>query len=203
MGISKKSAPALAAALLTSLAGCTSVSSNYGGVVKQTNSARLMVCHGFDCRNQTKLDLTHADSLRFASIMAKGAASAASERSAIATAVSYFEDRAGQAIGVRDTAKSTIAQSGRMGQMDCIDESTNTRTLLLHLEGRGLLKHHKVERNVSRGFFADGRYPHSTAVARDKAGKKWAVDSWYEPMGGPPDIMPLSEWQTRGVMGER
>ncbi|MDP3895756.1 MAG: hypothetical protein Q8Q62_03680 [Mesorhizobium sp.] len=194
---------ALAAVLLASLAGCTSVSSNYGVVVKQTNSARLMICHGFDCRNQTKLDLSEADSARFKAIMAKGAASAESERAAIAKAVSYFEDRAGQAIGIRDTAKSTIAQSGRMGQMDCIDESTNTRTLLLHLEARGLLKHHKVERNVSRGFFADGRYPHSTAVASDKSGKKWAIDSWYEPMGAPPDIMPLSKWQSRGVLGER
>jgi hypothetical protein len=117
--------------------------------------------------------------------------------------VAYFETRAGQAIGVRDTAKSTLAQSGRMGQMDCIDESTNTRTLLLYLQGRGFLRHHNVESNVSRGFFADGRYPHSTAVVSEKGGPRWAIDSWYEPMGGKPDIMPLDQWKTRGVMGER
>lgn len=184
-------------------AGCTSVSSNYSSVTKQTNAARLIVCHGFDCRRQTPLHLSSADSGRFSAIMAGGAASAKAERAAISSAVRYFEERAGQTIGVRDEPKSTIAQSGRIGQMDCIDESTNTRTLLLYLESRGLLKHHRVQRNVTRGFFADGRYPHSTAVIREASGAKWAVDSWYEPMGGPPDIMLLSEWQARGVMGER
>jgi len=195
--------PSLAALSLALLTGCTSVSSNYSGEIKKVNSARLIVCHGFDCRNKTKLGLTSADSGRFSAIMARGRGSAKAERAAISAAVRYFEDRSGQAIGVRDTAKSTIAQSGRMGQMDCIDESTNTRSLLLYLENRGLLKHHKVLSNVSRGFFADGRYPHSTAVVREKSGTKWAVDSWYEPMGGAPDIMPLAEWQSRGVMGER
>ena len=184
-------------------ASCTSVSSNYSDVRKETSVSKLSVCHGFDCRNRTSLSLSRGDADRFASIMAAGAASAEAERKAVGSAVAYFEDRAGQAIGIRDTAKSTIAQSGRMGQMDCIDESTNTRTLLLYLQGRGLIRHHKVERNVSRGFFADGRYPHSTAVLSDKGGRRWAIDSWYEPMGGRPDIMPLADWKKRGVMGQR
>lgn len=118
-------------------------------------------------------------------------------------AIAYFEQRSTQKIGIKDEPKSDITQSGRMGQMDCIDESTNSRTVLLYLQSRGLLKHHSVLGNVSRGFFADGRYPHSTAVVQEKGGQKWAVDSWYEPAGGEPDIMPLSEWQRRGVMGER
>lgn len=184
-------------------AGCVSTSSNYSAVKKETTVSRLSVCHGFDCRNRTTLALTSADGKRFASIMAGGKGSATAERQAIGSAVAYFETRAGQAIGVRDTAKSTIAQSGRMGQMDCIDESTNTRTLLLYLQGRGLIRHHRVESNVSRGMFVDGRYPHSTAVLTEQGGTKWAVDSWYEPMGGKPDIMPLTQWKSRGVMGER
>jgi hypothetical protein len=185
------------------LSGCMSSTSNLSHVNKATTATQLAVCHGFDCRNRTKLALSTGDAGRFSAIMARGKASAKAERQAIASAVSYFEKRSGEAIGVRDTAKSTLAQSGRMGQMDCIDESTNTRTLMLYLQGRGLIRHHSVESNVSRGFFADGRYPHSTAVLREKTGQKWAVDSWYEPMGGPPDIMPLQEWQARGVMGER
>ena len=36
-----------------------------------------------------------------------------------------------------------------------------------------------------------------------KGGTRWAVDSWYEPMGGKPDVMPLDQWKSRGVMGER
>ncbi|MGB3500032.1 MAG: hypothetical protein WBA44_00265 [Mesorhizobium sp.] len=194
---------ALIAAATAALAGCTSSSSNIGTVKANTTAARLVVCHGFDCRRQTKLNLTNADASRFAAIMRGGAKSAAAERDAVRRAVSHFEKRGGQAIGVQDKPKSDITQSGLMGQMDCIDESTNTRTLMLYLQKRGLLKHHTVASNVSRGFFADGRYPHSTAVLQEKGGAKWAVDSWYEPMGGLPDVMPLAEWQRRGVMGER
>ena len=171
------------AALAVLAAGCSSSSSNISTVKANTTVSRLVVCHGFDCRRQTKLELSGGDAVR--------------------SAVKYFETRAGQAIGVRDEPKSDITQSGLIGQMDCIDESTNTRTLLFYLQGRGLLKHHKVMGNVSRGFFADGRYPHSTAVLQENGGTKWAIDSWYEPMGGAPDVMPLAEWQGRGVMGER
>lgn len=188
---------------LAVLSGCVSSSSNYSAVKKETTAATLAVCHGFDCRNRTALHLTPDDARRFASIMAGGKASAERERRAVAAAVSYFENRSAQTIGVRDTAKSTLAQSGRLGQMDCIDESTNTRTLMLYLQGRGLIRHHRVESNVSRGFFADGRYPHSTAVLSEKGGRTWAIDSWYEPAGGRPDVMPLETWKTRGVMGER
>lgn len=198
--------PSLLAVLSLALplaAGCTSTSSNYSAVKKETTVSKLSVCHGFDCRNRTTLALSAGDAGRFASIMARGKGSAKAERQAIAAAVAYFETRAGQAIGVRDTAKSTLAQSGRMGQMDCIDESTNTRTLMLYLQGRGLIRHHRVESNVARGVFVDGRYPHSTAVLSEKGGTRWAVDSWYEPMGGKPDVMPLDQWKSRGVMGER
>lgn len=192
-----------ATALAALAAGCTSSSSNIGTVKANTTVSRLVVCHGFDCRRQTKLELSGGDAGQLASIMRRGGGSAKAERDAVRSAVKYFETRAGQAIGVRDEPKSDITQSGLIGQMDCIDESTNTRTLLLYLQGRGLLKHHKVMSNVSRGFFADGRYPHSTAVLQENGGTKWAIDSWYEPMGGAPDVMPLAEWQRRGVMGER
>ena len=84
--------------------------------------------------------------------------------------------------------------------MDCIDESTNTRTLLVYLADRKLLRHHTVGMNASRGFLVDGRYPHSTAVIRDASGVRWAVDSWYAPMGGSPDILPLGQWMPRGFL---
>jgi hypothetical protein len=190
--------PALALA-----GGCTSISSNYTGEITRTDAARIFVCHGYDCTYKTRLDLGASDASRFAAIMASGAASAQSERQAVSNAVQYFEERAAHVIGVRDAAKSTLGASREKGQMDCIDESTNTRSLMLYLAEHGLLKHHKVEANVSRGFFIDGRYPHSTAVLRDAAGVKWAVDSWYEPMGGPPDILPLKNWLSRGVGGVR
>lgn len=186
------------------LAACTSISSNYAGEITRTNTARIIVCHGFDCSYQTPYKVSQADWDRFAEIMAAGAESPEAERNAIAAADMFYEERAVVAIGVRDEAKSDITQSRARGQMDCIDESTNTRSLLLFLAKNDWLKHHKVERNVSRGVFLDARYPHSTAVITEHGtGKKWAVDSWYEATGGRPDIMPLEHWKTRGVMGQR
>ena len=91
----------------------------------------------------------------------------------------------------------------KSGQMDCEDESTNTTHVLKMLASRGLFRHHKVLRRTSRGFLADGRFPHFTAVLADPSGRKWVVDSWYEPGGGAPDIMPLERWRVRGVGGRR
>ena len=184
-------------------AGCTSSSSVHGLQAKKAAVKSIEVCHSHGCARRKKLVLGPGDTERFAAIMAAGAVSPAAERAAVSSAVKYFEKRATAVIGVPDQPKSNFGTSGKQGQMDCIDESTNTRALLLYLQSRGLLKHHSVERNVSRGFFADGRYPHFTAILRDKTGAKWAVDSWYEPAGCAPDIWPLALWKTRGVAGER
>jgi len=193
-----------AAALVASIGlvqACTSASEKHVGEAALMRTERIYVCSGYGCNFKTPLDLGATDARRFAEIMAAGSASPEAERDAVSKAVQYFEKRAGAATGVIDEAKSVFGQSGRFGQMDCIDESTNTRALLLYLERRGLLKHHAVGRNVSRGLFIDGRYPHSTAVLHDKAGGEWAIDSWYAPMGGAPDILPMSQWLKRGVMG--
>lgn len=190
--------------LMPVLGACTSVSSNYSATLSKVAPSRLTVCHGYNCYFRTPLGLGEADMERIRAIMAAGSASPAAERDAIGNAVAYYEDRAGDAIGVRDRAKSELNEGGTKGQMDCIDESTNTRTFMLLLQKQGLLRHHTVQSNVSRGFFIDARYPHSTAVLKETgSGKLWAVDSWYEPMGGRPDILTLAEWKTRGVAGVR
>jgi hypothetical protein len=185
------------------LAGCLSESSNFQGEITKPRISKIYVCSGFDCAYKTAYPISEEDREKFVEIMEAGSQSPAAEREAVRRADSFYENRASTYIGARDKAKSDFTQSREKGQMDCIDESTNTRSLLLFLEENGLLKYHRVERNVSRGIFLDGRYPHSTAVLTDPSGKKWAVDSWYEPTGGLPDVMPLSDWMKRGVMGER
>jgi hypothetical protein len=80
--------------------------------------------------------------------------------------------------------------------MDCIDEATNTTSLLLVLQDRGLLAYHSVERPQSRGLFIDGRYPHTTAVIVEKrTGSAWAIDPWPRAPGQQPDILPLERWR--------
>ncbi|MDQ2635101.1 MAG: hypothetical protein M3Y78_15390 [Pseudomonadota bacterium] len=157
----------------------------------------INICHGYGCAFRSKLVLGAADGARFRSIMRAGAASPKAERAALSKAVSYFDRRANQATGFKDRPKTAFGKPER-GQMDCVDESTNTRALLLYLAERGLLKFHKVGRNVSRGFFIDGRYPHFTAILIDPSGVKWVVDPWNATVGGRPDIFPHEEWKVRG-----
>ena len=194
----KCDSPLWVSAVLTGLlvASCTTEMPT----VPTTGSEHVEICHGYGCKFRSKLMLTASDEKEFAAIMASGAKSPTAERQAIARSVAYFENRTRQVTGVTDQRKSELGAAGIRGQMDCIDELTNTRTLLKHLERHGLLRHHDVAMNASRGFLIDGRYPHNTAVIRDASGKKWAVDSWYAPMGGAPDILPLSEWLPRGFL---
>jgi hypothetical protein len=163
-----------------------------GGPVTEAVAAparTIDICHGYGCAFRSRLDLGTSDDRKFAA-----------ERKAIARAVAYFEKRAQQVTGVRDQPQSEFGASKIRGQMDCVDESTNTDALLRYLARRGLLKHHKVEARESRGFLLDGRYPHWTAVIRAPDGVKWVVDSWYAPMGGAPDIIRLGDWKSRGVL---
>ncbi|MFQ0812840.1 hypothetical protein AVM02_11285 [Brucella anthropi] len=161
------------------------------------------VCHGYDCHYRTGVTLTAKDEQRLRNLLQKGNRSAEGERKALRTAVAIFEQRSTAAIGIRDKPRMQFGKARIKGQMDCIDESTNTDHFLRYLQSRGWLKHHTVARRTSRGAFIDGRYPHWTAVLEDRQGQRWAVDSWYEAGGGPPDIMPLQQWKQRGYMGER
>ena len=161
------------------------------------------VCHGYGCTFQTSVTLTAADRSRIASIMASGSKSAEVERAAVRRAVQVFEQRSTQVIGVADRPKMEFGKGRQIGQMDCVDESTNTDHFLRYLQSAGYLRFHTVSRRDARGSFFDGRYPHFTAVLKDGSGTLWAVDSWYEPAGGPPDVMRLAEWKERGYGGVR
>ncbi|MGU3575326.1 hypothetical protein ACLBWZ_07330 [Brucellaceae bacterium C25G] len=161
------------------------------------------VCHGYDCYYRTKVTLTANDEQRIKGLLKKASSSARNERDALRKAVAIFEERSTVVIGVRDKPKMQFGKGRIKGQMDCVDESTNTDNFLRYLQSRGWLKYHTVGRRTTRGSFIDGRYPHWTAVMKDNAGQSWVVDSWYEAGGGMPDIMPLQEWRRRGYNGER
>ncbi|MER2634481.1 MAG: hypothetical protein ABTQ30_11550 [Rhizobiaceae bacterium] len=191
--------PAAFAAFLIAGAGATVLQPSGAHAAPK----RIDICHGFGCYYRSALILDARDEKRFGAMLAGGKASPAAERAAISDAVRYYEGRIQQVTGVRDEARGQFGGGRVRGQMDCIDESTNTRALLLYLQERRMLRHHTVRSNISRGFLLDGRYPHFTAVIRDPGGTDWVVDSWYEPMGGPPDIMTVKDWKRRGVMGNR
>ncbi|MCB1507547.1 MAG: hypothetical protein KDI98_01900 [Hyphomicrobiaceae bacterium] len=157
---------------------------------------QMVICHGFGCALRTPVTVSPADRSRLAAILAEGHATPAAEREAIGRAVRWFETRIGPSVGsVNDIGGLDLQNAGVRGQMDCIDESTNTLSLLLYLDRIGALRHHTVGRPVARGFFLDGRYPHATAVVAEKeGGARFAVDPWPYGNGAGVDIMPLERW---------
>lgn len=159
-------------------------------------ATKVIVCHGFGCARRTSVTLTKSNLRTLQTILARGRSSPAAERKAIRQAIAALEKAVAPTVGSEnDIGGLDLWNAGVAGQMDCIDEATNTTSYLLLAEKHGFLVHHSVGRPVARGFFLDGRYPHATAVIREKdTGNAYAVDSWRRPNGEPPIVMPLPVW---------
>ena len=166
-------------------------SSGYGSTVSP-----LKICSGYGCIISDRLAFTDADLEQLKIIMAPGAVNAEAERQALSDAISYMEIQSQKKLRYRpDVEFSYQKQSGKRGQMDCIDESLNTTAYLYYLQSNGLLRHHKaISTFAERGLIVDGRYPHKSARMRENGGIDWAVDSWKGPNGAKPEIMALSKW---------
>jgi hypothetical protein len=171
----------------------------YASVSLSLPTTRLViVCHDFGCAQRTPVGLSDGDLATLSSLLAPGRASAEAERRAVAAAEAWFDRRVGPAAGTtrRVARASGLGAQGAVGQMDCIDTSRNSTSLLLILDQLHLLRHHKVEAPEARGFLLDGRGPHATAVLTDiHTGKQWAVDSWTHKYGEKPDVIPLDVWK--------
>lgn len=165
-------------------------------IVTEPTPQEFSVCHGGTCALVTQSGLDAAQWSTIAAAFAPPPRDAAEERARIAEAVSRFETIVG---ALTDTADDRAEnQGGRdwRSRMDCIDESTNSTTYLRILAGAGLLRWHRVEARVTRGFFVFG-WPHTTAVVSElNGGAKWAVDSWFFENGKPPAIVPLDLWKS-------
>ena len=160
-------------------------------------AARLNVCSGYGCPIRESFSLTAAQQAKLARLMAPGRATPAAEREAVRKAVAAMERFARHTLRHRpDVRQSWQRHRNKRGQMDCVDESENTRGYLVHLMNSGLLVHHKPQRGYAeRGILVGRFYPHKSAVMRAPDGTDWAVDSWKGDNGSPPEIMRLAEWR--------
>lgn len=175
------------------------VAATYGGFsISAPTPSLVTICHGFGCQHRKEVALSGRDRSHLAQFLANGRGSAAAERKAIGRAGAWFDSRVGAVAGT----KGHVARAGRAymfdkRQLDCVDSSRNTTSLLLVLAELKLLRHHDVVEPVARGFLIDGRPPHVTAVLREHgSGKQWSVDSWTRAYGQAPEIMPLARWKT-------
>lgn len=158
---------------------------------------RIIACHGYGCARRQVISVDGSWLKRASAILEAGRASPKAERQALEQVVSTYTAYLASSIGGKpDVPGSPPGMSGVHGQMDCLDETANTTSLLLVLQERGLLTHHRVRGPESRGFFLDGRYPHFSAVITEKrSGREWAVDPWRRAPGQRPEILPLDQWR--------
>ncbi len=158
----------------------------------------LTVCHGFGCAYRDQLFLTPAK-ISYLRGLLQATRSASEERKTIARIVSWFDREGGRVAGTAGRiAYAGVGTKSGPSQMDCIDLTANITELLIMLDRARLLKYHRVGEPVSRGLILDGRQPHTTPVIIEIAnGARWSVDSWTRAYGQSPEIMTITEWQSR------
>jgi hypothetical protein len=165
-------------------------------IVTQPTPHNFSVCHGGGCAIVSQSGLDEAQWGRILAVFSAASRDAREERDRIAEAIARFESLVGAMTDTADDRAENQIGTSWWSQMDCIDESTNSTTYLRMLAGVGLLKWHRVEARVTRGFFVFG-WPHTTAVVSERGGgAKWAVDSWFHGNGRAPEIVPLDLWKT-------
>jgi len=198
---------ASAALMIAALAVPAAASTSRSDVIAATyvnysllppTASLVIVCYGFDCNRRAEIALTSADRATLAKLLKAGGASAASERQALGRAGAWFDRRIAAEAGTKGhVARAGVRHMFDTGQFDCIDSSRNATSLLLVLDELKLLRHHAVERPVSRGLLIDGRPLHVSALISEKGtGQRWTVDPWTRAYGQAPEIMPLSRWMT-------
>ena len=105
-----------------------------------------------------------------------------------------MEKFSGEKTGTHEDVGEAVRFKTSTKQMDCIDETVNTTTYIKFLNEEGLLKFHEPALPVHRGYFIDGRWPHNSAVIREKDGPLYVVDSFYRANGQEPHIVPRTDW---------
>jgi len=190
-------------ALAALLAGCS-----YGGSgppaphysqfeTEAPEGNTVTVCSAHGCRHKSRFTFSRRDIAEIREVMNKagGSSSPAAERRAIRKAIAWIENRVGPETGTaHDRASLDFLGSGDPGQMDCVDEATNTTSYLTVLAANGLIRHHEVLRPMAKDAPLL-RWTHYFAVIRDKhSGQRWAVDSFMRPNGHEPTIMEAEKW---------
>ena len=165
-------------------------------IITHPDRQQFSMCHGQGCREVEQLSLSDQEWQKISAHFQPPAQSARQERQQIALAIAEFEKIIGSKTGTNRDKARLFEHMGSPGQLDCIDESTNTTVYLMILKKHGLLHWHEPMDHVTRGFFIFG-WPHSSAAMREirHPEREYAVDSWFEDNGKPPHIIPLEQWR--------
>ena len=157
--------------------------------------SNFSICYGRTCRYYAAFSLTDYEWQNVRDIFNPPATSAEKEREQIRDSIALLETIIGEMAGTSDDRAENFTGQNEEGQMDCVDEATNSSSYLTMMQADNLLKWHSVDYRISRGI-GSLQAPHFTAVIREKqSGKYFAVDSWFLDNGEPPYIVPLHIWK--------
>ncbi|MCP4041668.1 MAG: hypothetical protein GY731_06885 [Gammaproteobacteria bacterium] len=161
--------------------------------VVQAETVSIPICYDYGCKSRGTASLNGEQWRTIRRLFLPSVETPVEERRRIATAVARLESLAGRQIGTTADLGGNATGAGEPGQMDCIDESTNTTTYLRLLQDDGLLRWHTVlERRMRNKWIFD---VHWAAVIEElDNGEQYAVDSWFFENGREPVINPLEDW---------
>ncbi|MEX0616056.1 MAG: hypothetical protein WD177_09110 [Methylophaga sp.] len=153
------------------------------------------ICHDMGCHSVSDVSLTQTEWQRIRQYFEPVAQDAEAERRQIAAAIALLETLIGNKTSTAgDRAKNHLPDS-RYGQLNCIDEATNTSVYLRIMASDGLFSWHRAAPRTSRGPLT-GQAPHNTASIIDtQSQQRYAVDSWFFANGQPPAIILLDHWK--------
>ncbi|RPF96218.1 MAG: hypothetical protein CBD87_006580 [Rhizobiales bacterium TMED227] len=158
----------------------------------------VIVCSGYNCNFKKQIKFEAEDVEYIRSIFVKrDSRSPYEERQMIASAIATMETITGEIVGTKNDKGGVLENEyiGDKTKQDCVDESATTTSYLNFLIEHELIFLHEIVVPQSRGALIDGRWPHFSAVIRDKTTKKqYVVDSWFRDNGKPPVIMELQDW---------
>jgi hypothetical protein len=152
-------------------------------------------CYDFGCKTTRELRYETTQWDQISAIFASGIVDSAAEKQAIRRAIAMMERFSGELTDTRYDKGGNYPGSDIPGQMDCIDESTNTYQYLSALQELELMKWHRVDLKQRRiVWFAT----HWTATIREvDSDERFAVDSWYRDNGEMPYIQPIDDWASK------
>jgi hypothetical protein len=164
--------------------------------ISNPTPAKFAYCRDNTCETIKELSFDPQEWAAITGPLSQPAADSATERVQIAETVAVFEQKAGAKAGTTTDIGGTIKGFFHPGQLDCIDETSNTKTLLGMLANDGLLRWHRRGDHATRLVILSDGVPHFTAtVVENDSGQIYAVDSWFRDNGSPADVVPLEVWQ--------
>ncbi len=153
-------------------------------------------CEGYGCPAYKNVILNKRDWNKILKTFGTKAKTAEQEREKIARTIGTFERVVGPLTGTDKDIAGTFLKTGK-GQLDCVDESTNTTIYMMLLQQKGLIRFHEIDQPQVRWPIISGRgWMHQTAVITETAtGDHFAVDSWFENNGKNAWVVPLEDWR--------